>query len=60
MLLIKGAIWVMKFSICGRLLATGGQDSVVVSSMLVLVTVGTLWLYAVESLGVAQCFVFLS
>ncbi|KAJ8309810.1 hypothetical protein KUTeg_011675 [Tegillarca granosa] len=23
----KGAIWVMKFSHCGRLLATGGQDS---------------------------------
>jgi len=26
-----GAVWVMEFSICGRLLATAGQDSVVVS-----------------------------
>ena len=27
----QGAVWVMEFSICGRLLATAGQDSVVVS-----------------------------
>ena len=28
---LQGAVWVMEFSICGRLLATAGQDSVVVS-----------------------------
>ena len=25
--LIQGAVWIMKFSPCGRLLATGGQDN---------------------------------
>lgn len=28
-LLLQGAVWTMKFSHCGRLLATAGQDNVV-------------------------------
>lgn len=25
----KGAVWCMKFSLCGRLLATAGQDNII-------------------------------
>lgn len=28
-LVLKGAVWTMKFSHCGRLLATAGQDNIV-------------------------------
>ena len=35
-MLLQGAVWVMEFSICGRLLATAGQDSVVVSERILI------------------------